>query len=124
MARKAAIRPSKLLPPPSRKDRLAKAKAGKVLRAEGQIRSAPDVDPIEFAKAFAPFASDMDLLSAEQQARFQSTLRGYLAGLIDHEEWRHVLSALSSLKRAATPPEPPGYWGGRYRAHRTDSDSW
>jgi hypothetical protein len=110
MARKAAIRSSKLLPPPSRKDRLAKAKAGRVLRAERHIRLAPDVDPIEFAKAFATFASDMYLLSAVQQEHFQATLRGYLSGVLDHEEWRQLVGALSALKRAATLPEPKGYW--------------
>lgn len=124
MARKAAIRPSKLLPPPSRKDRLALAKTGRVLRAERYIRTAPDVDPLEFAKAFKPFAPDMDLLSSEEQQRFQSTLRGYLAGVIDHEEWRQVLGAFSALKRAAIPPKPPGYWGGNYRSYRTIDDGW
>lgn len=110
MARKATIMASKLLPPPSRKDRLVKAKAVRVLRAELQTRPAPDVDPIEFAKAFAVFAPDMELLSADEQERFRFMLRGYLAGVIEHEEWRRVVGALSALKRAATPPEPRGYW--------------
>lgn len=124
MSRKATIRPSKLPPPPSRKERLAKAKAGRVLRAERQTRTVPDVDPIEFAKAFAHFAPDMELLSAEEQERFQSMLRGYLAGVIDHDEWRRVVSVLSALRRAATPPEPPGYWGGRYHSINASSDGW
>ncbi len=113
--RKATIKQSKLPPPPSRRDRLAKAKAGRVFREAMQARPQPDIDPVEYARAFAPFAPDMELLSGEQQERFHSTLRGYLAGVIDHEEWRQAIVALSALKRAATPPEPPGYWGRRYR---------
>ncbi|MBS7804058.1 hypothetical protein KIH24_05660 [Rhizobiales bacterium TNE-4] len=124
MARKASIRPSKLPPPPSRKDRLAKAKAVRILRAERQTRPVPDVDPIEYARAFALFAPDMELLSVEEQERFQATLRGYLAGVIEHEEWRHVVGALSALRRAATPPEPRGYWGRRYRSYSMYSEGW
>ena len=124
MARKATIRPSKLPPPPSRKDRLAKAKAGRVLRDERRTRTTADVDPIEFARAFVPFASDMELLSNEEQERFQFMLRGYLAGIIDHEEWRRVVAALSALRRAATPPEPPGYWGRCYRSFNSNHDGW
>ena len=110
MARKATIRPSKLPAPPSRKDRLAKAKACRVLRAELQTRPAPDVDPVEFARAFRPFREDMDLLSEDDQHNFQKLLRGFLLGKVDHEMWRRAVNALSELKRAHIPPLPKNYW--------------
>lgn len=70
-----------------------------------------DVDPVEFARAFAPFRSDVEaLFSPDEQVRFSMVLRGYLSGNVDHNVWRLVLGALNCLRRASGPPEPHDYW--------------
>lgn len=70
----------------------------------------PDVDPVEFARAFRPFRDDMELLEPEDQEQFKNLLIGYLAGSVDHEVWRRAVGNLRALKRACAPPLPHNYW--------------
>lgn len=70
-----------------------------------------DVDPVEFARAYSPFRSDVEvLLDADEQSRFRKILCGYLSGQIDHEVWRLALYALNTVRRASILPSPGAYW--------------
>lgn len=60
-----------------------------------------DIDPVSFARAFKPFREDMRLLSEQEQCEFECALQRYLAGALDSEEWRKIVSRLSALRRIA-----------------------
>lgn len=65
-----------------------------------------DVDPVSFARAFDVFRADMQLLAECEQDEFRCTLRKYLAGAVDSEEWRQLVSKLSALRRIAAEAKP------------------
>lgn len=59
-----------------------------------------EIDPIEFARAYAPMRADAEmLLSVADQKRIQATLKGYLAGIVEHENWLEALRILSRARR-------------------------